>query len=177
MAHASLGSQDNQQKSFQTPKWQGRHANVSNNRCFPNASRSRSPIRRNPSSSTHPRSSPPPYSRPLNQYSPSKHQAFPASTASPGLPVCALCLATDSHDTRRCRSELLWDGSKARCKKSDEGRLISPAGTTLCSDWNNRRGCSSTVHELRHECSGCGGKDHGAQRCPRAQKKPSPHAL
>src|SRR5277367_910539 len=124
-----------------------------------------------------PRSSPPPYSRPLNQYSPSKHQAFPASTASPGLPVCALCLATDSHDTRRCHSELLWDGSKARCKKSDEGRLISPAGTTLCSDWNNHRGCSSTVHELHHECSGCGGKDHGTQRCPRAQKKPSPHAL
>jgi hypothetical protein len=106
-----------------------------------------------------------------------KYQAFQASTASHGLPVCALCLATDSHDTRRCRSESLLDGSKSRCKKSDKGRLITPSGTILCSDWNNRRGCSSSTHELRHECSGCGSKDHGAQKCPRAQKKQSPHSL
>src|SRR5271154_5244951 len=72
---------------------------------------------------------------------------------------------------------LFWDGSKARCRKTDEGRLITPAGTTLCSDWNNRRGCSSSAHELRHECSGCGSKDHGAQKCPRAQKKQSPPPL
>jgi hypothetical protein len=86
-------------------------------------------------------------------------------------------LATDSHDTRKCRSETLWDGTKARCRKSDEGRLISPTGTTLCSDWNSRRGCSSSTHEHRHECSGCGNKDHGAQGCPRAQKKSGAHAI
>ena len=139
-----------------------------------NPARSRSPVRRTPHTPAHRRSSPPPY----NQHqSPSKNSVFPFGTASQGLPVCALCLATDPHDTRKCRSETLWDGSKARCSKSDEGRLITPAGTTLCSDWNNRRGCSISTHEQRHECSGCGNKDHGAQRCPRAQKKPSAHPL
>jgi hypothetical protein len=102
---------------------------------------------------------------------------FPQAQALRGLPACALCLATDPHDTRKCRSETLWDGSKARCRKSEEGRLVTPAGTILCSDWNNRRGCTSTLHEQRHECSGCGSKDHGAQGCPRAQKKPSAHSL
>ncbi|KAF8800487.1 hypothetical protein BYT27DRAFT_7200087 [Phlegmacium glaucopus] len=99
------------------------------------------------------------------------------STAPQGQAVCALCLATDPHDTRKCHSETFWDGSKARCRKNDEGRLITPTGTTLCHDWNSRRGCTSNSHEQRQECSGCGNKDHGAQRCPRAQKKPSPHSL
>src|SRR5271155_472204 len=177
VAHPGLGSQDNQQDPFRTPRRQGRRTNASGIRRFPGNSRSRSPTRRAQSSSTHPRPSPPPYSRQSSQYSPSKHQAFQASTGSQGHPVCALCLATDSHDTRRCRSESLWDGSKVRCKKSEEGRLITPSGTTLCSDWNSRRGCSSNAHETRHECSGCGSKDHGAQKCPRAQKKQSPLSL
>ena len=77
---------------------------------------------------------------------------------SQGLAVCALCLATDPHDTRKCCSETFWDGSKARCRKSDEGRLITLAGTTLCSDWNNRRGCTSSSHEQCHECSSCGAR-------------------
>jgi hypothetical protein len=135
-----------------------------------NPSRSRSPARRNPNNPGHQRS-PPPYQ------SPSKYPSFQPSTAFQGQPVCAICLATDPHDSRKCRSETLWDGSKARCRKNDEGRLVTPAGTTLCSDWNSRRGCSSSTHEQRHECSGCGNKDHGAQRCPRAQKKPSAHSL
>ena len=83
-----------------------------------NPSCSCSPTRRTPSAR---QSSPPPYNL---QPSPSKGPAFPSSTASQGLPVCALCLATDPHDVRKCRSETLWDGSKARCRKSDEGRLI-----------------------------------------------------
>ena len=136
-----------------------------------NPSYSRSPTRQAPYAPAHPRSSPPPYK------SPSKPSVFPPSTASQGLVVCALCLATNPHDTRKCCSETFWDGSKARCRKSDEGRLITPAGTTLCSDWNNRRGCTSSSHEQRHECSSCGGKDHGAQGCPRVQKKSSTHSL
>ena len=136
-----------------------------------NPSRSRSPARRTPNNPAHQRPSPPPYQ------SPARNAAFQSSTGFQGLSVCALCLATDPHDTRKCRSETLWDGSKARCRKGDEGRLITPAGTTLCSDWNNRRGCSSSMHEQRHECSGCGNKDHGAQKCPRAQKKPSAHSI
>jgi hypothetical protein len=139
-----------------------------------NPSRSRSPTRRTSYAPPLRRPSPPPY---YQQQSPSKNAAFLSGTASQGLPVCALCLATDPHDTRKCRVEILWDGSKARCRKNEEGRLVSPTGTTLCSDWNNRRGCTNSSHEQRHECSGCGNKDHGAQRCPRAQKKPSSHSL
>jgi hypothetical protein len=178
VARTSLGTQDNSQDP-RTPRRQSRRNNASGNsgnRRYPGNSRSRSPMRRTQSSSTYPRSSPPPYSR-QSGHSPSKQPSFQASTASQGQPVCALCLATDTHDTRRCRSETLWDGTKARCKKNDEGRLVTATGNTLCSDWNNRRGCSSGTHDVRHECSGCGSKDHGAQKCSRAQKKPGPHSL
>ena len=145
--------------------------NASGSGCRHNPSRSRSPPRRTPQGSSHQRFSPPPYP------SPSKNQGFQPSTAHQGLLVCALCLATDPHDTRKCRTDTLWDGSKARCHKSEEGRLINSAGTTLCSDWNSRRECTSSTHKQRHECSGCGNKDHGAQKCLRAQKKPGTHAL
>ena len=180
VAQGSMSTLEGRQDPVRTPRRRnqrdrdatsGRYASGSGRQH--NYSRSRSPVRRTPQ-----RSSPPPYNRyPNQQPSPSKPPAFPPSTAHQGLPVCALCLATDPHDTRKCRSETLWDGSKARSRKNDEGRLITPAGTTLCSDWNNRRGCSSNSHEQRHECSGCGSKDHGAQGCPRAQKKSGPHAL
>ena len=159
-AHSALSMQDGHQDPVCTPKRRdrrdrdqtsGRYASGSGH--VHNYSRSCSPTRWTPQ-----RSSPPPYNR-SQQQSPSKTVAFPSGTAHQGLPACALCLATDPHDTRKCRSETLWDGSKARCRKSDEGRLITPAGTTLCSDWNNRRGCSSSAHEQRHECSGCGSKD------------------
>jgi hypothetical protein len=179
VAHGTVSAQEGRQDLVRTPRRRnnrdrdpisGRYASGSGR--YHNRSRSRSPQR------TSQRSSPPPYNRHYNQQqSPSKPPVFPSSTAHQGLPACALCLATDPHDTRKCRSETLWDGSKARCRKNDEGRLISPAGTQLCSDWNNRRGCSSNSHEQRHECSGCGNKDHGAQGCPRAQKKPGPHAV
>ena len=145
--------------------------NASGNRRHRNSSRSRSPSRRVPSAPAYRPPPSPPYHRQSSQHSPSKHSGFPPGTASQGQPVCALCLATDPHDTRKCRSDTLWDGSKARCRKSKEGRLITPAGTILCSDWNNCRRCSSSLHEQQHECSGCGSKDHGAQGCPRAQKK------
>ena len=179
VAQSGLSMQDGRQDLVRTPKRRnfrdrdsGRNASGSGR--HHNPSRSRSPLRRTPQAPAHQRSSPPPYNQ---QQSPSKNSVFPSSTAFQGQPVCALCLATDSHDTRKCRSEILWDGSKARCRKNEEGRLITPAGTTLCSDWNNRRGCTASTHEHRHECSGCGNKDHGAQRCPRAQKKSGPHSL
>jgi hypothetical protein len=180
VVHNSLVTQDGRQDPARTPRRRnyrdkdhsGRFASGSGR--HHNASRSRSPTRRTPACQR----SPPQYSRySSNQQSPSKNASFPASTASQGLPVCALCLATDTHDTRKCRSETLWDGSKARCRKTDEGKLITPAGTTLCNDWNTRRGCTTNMHEHRHECSGCGNKDHGAQKCPQAQRKPSSHAI
>src|ERR1700678_275393 len=175
VVQGGLAAQGGRQDLSHTPRRRnyrdkdgGRNVSGSGRR---NTSRSRSPARRTPNNLAYQRSSPPPYQ------SPSKNPAFQPSTAFQGHAACVLCLATDPHDTRKCRSKTLWDGSKARCRKNDEGRLISPAGTTLCSNWNNRRGCSSTMHEQRHKCSGCGNKDHGAQKCPRAQKKPSAHSL
>ena len=181
VAQSSFATQEGRQDPPRTPRRRnlrdkdqlpGRGARGSGR--HHNASRSRSPARRPSYTPSHLRSSPPPYHQ---QPSPSKNPVFPASTAPQGLAVCALCLATDPHSTRKCRSESLWDGSKARCRKTEEGRLLTPAGTILCSDWNNRRGCTANSHEQRHECSGCGGKDHGAQKCPRAQKRPSAHAI
>ena len=159
VARSGLNSQNGQQDLPHTPRRQTRRNNAgggTGNKHFPGHSHSCSPSRRAQSSSAHPRSSPPPYNRQSSQHSPSKQSSFQASTATQGQPVCALCLATETHDTRRCHSKTLWDGSKARCRKNEDGRLITPTGNTLCSDWNNRRGCSSSAHDVRHECSGCG---------------------
>ena len=165
--HGNLASSEGQPDPVRTPRRRGRRdrdqyfsREASGSGRPRNPSCSRSPTRRTSYAPAHSRSSPPPYK------SPSKPPGFHSSTAPQGLPVCALCLATNPHDVRKCRSETLWDGSKARCRKSEEGRLITPAGTTLCSDWNSRRGCTSNSHEQRHECSSCGSKDHGAQGCP-----------
>jgi hypothetical protein len=179
-----MGAQDSRQEQMRTPRRRNHREReqqftrtASGSGRPHNPSRSRSPTRRTPNMSRH-RFSPPPYNRyPPSQPSPTKNSTFPSGAATQGQPVCALCLATEIHDTRKCRSETLWDGTKARCRKSEEGRLITPAGNILCSDWNNRRGCTSNSHEQRHECSGCGNKDHGAQKCPRAQKRPSAHAI
>ena len=143
------------------------------------SSRSRSPHR--PTSSKPPsrrRTSPPPYYQPnSSSHSPSKQHFFQSGADSKGPPVCAVCLGRNICEISKCRSENCWDGSKARCRKNDQGRLITPTGNILCHDWNTRRGCSSTAHSQRHECSGCGQKDHGAQNCPRAQKENPSHSL
>lgn len=142
-------------------------------------SRSRSP-RRSPYTK-HPsqrRSSPPPYQQSnSSSQSPSKRSFFQPGADLKGPPVCAVCLGRNICEVNKCRAENFWDGSKARCQKNDQGRLITPVGTVLCHDWNTRRGCSSPGHPYRHECSGCGKKDHGAQNCPRAQKENAPHAI
>src|SRR5271168_2198827 len=96
---------------------------------------------------------------------------FRLGADSKGPPVCAICLGRNICEIGKCRSENFWDGSKVRCQKNEQGRLITPTGTILCHDWNTRRGCPSTVHGQRHECSGCGKRDHGAQNCARAQKE------
>jgi hypothetical protein len=138
VVQSGLTSQDGRSDLLRTPRRRnqrdrdgGKGTGGSGRRRDP--SRSRSPPRR---TSNRLPSSPPPYQ------SPSKNQAFQPSTVSQGLPACALCLATDPHDTRKCRADVLWDGSKARCHKNDEGRIVNPTGTTLCSGWNSQRGCT-----------------------------------
>jgi hypothetical protein len=139
-------------------------------------SRSRSPSRRNNANTSHHRTSPPPYSRSQSSTnSPSKQHSFQHGAGSKS--ACALCLGRDACDILKCQSGTFWDGSKARCRKNDQGRLVSPTGNILCFNWNTRRGCVAQGHDDRHECSGCGNKDHGAQECPRAQKKPASHPL
>ena len=114
---------------------------------------------------------PPPYS------SPTKPQSFQAGAGTNEASACALCLGRHFHDIQNCRSESLWDGGRTRCKKNEGGRLVNPTRTVLCHNWNSRRGCSATGHEQRHECTGCGQPDHGAQKCPRAQKAPGAHTI
>jgi hypothetical protein len=86
------------------------------------------------------------------------------------LSACTICLGRHAHNVYACNSQKLWDGSVAHCQKNEIGRLINPAGTILCSDWQRVLGCSVTTHDSKHECSGCGKPTHGAQKCPRAQE-------
>jgi len=98
-------------------------------------------------------------------------QSFQTGAAGNGaLSACTICLGRYPHDIFNCKLCTLWDGSPARCKKNSQGRLVNPAGNILCSDWQRPNSCSSTTHDSRHECSGCGKPAHGAQNCPRAQK-------
>ena len=83
--------------------------------------------------------------------------------------ACTLCLGRFAHDPKKCFATKLWDGSKAHCARNEAGYLINPHNQILCSSWNQPHGCNSHDHPTRHECSGCGDKAHGAQRCPRAQ--------
>ena len=125
--------------------------------------------------------SPPP--SPTQQHSPRKRRlyspvraisnrrpSFPAGASSRGPSACAICLGRHRHEISKCCSETLWNGEKARCHRNDQGRLVSPAGLIICSDWQRPNGCSTSGAGHRHECSGCGKNDHGAQECPRTQK-------
>ncbi|KAG1847685.1 hypothetical protein DFJ58DRAFT_663202 [Suillus subalutaceus] len=48
--------------------------------------------------------------------------------------------------------------------------LWTKTGKQICTAWQREEGCSSSKHDNKHICSGCGAVTHGAQRCPRAQK-------
>ncbi|KAF6763338.1 hypothetical protein DFP72DRAFT_801537, partial [Ephemerocybe angulata] len=84
--------------------------------------------------------------------------------------ACTLCLGRFPHNVYTCTSKTLWDGSPARCRKNEKNRLQDPTGKILCSNWQTENGCSDSTHDDKHECSGCGKKDHGAQGCPRGEK-------
>ncbi|TFK24720.1 hypothetical protein FA15DRAFT_592005, partial [Coprinopsis marcescibilis] len=83
---------------------------------------------------------------------------------------CIVCLGRHPHNIKACNSKSLWDGTPARVRKNEGGRLITAAGNVLCTDWQKIYGCNNTLHDSKHECSGCGDTAHGAQKCPRAQK-------
>lgn len=86
--------------------------------------------------------------------------------------LCAICLGRGGHDVGACTKSKLWDGvTKAHCKRDDEGRVINPAGQVVCINFQRGRGCRQPGH--LHECSGCGGDDHGAAKCTLVQKDTS----
>lgn len=114
------------------------------------------------------RDSPPPYSSPRKPSA--RNQGFREGASLQARAICAICLGIEAHNVAKCAACKLWDGSKARCCRNEEGRIINPLGQILCIDWQRSRGCTSRDHDQRHECSGCGKQDHGAQQCPRAQK-------
>ena len=132
-------------------------------------SRSRSPPRA-PSSKGQ-LSFPPPKYR-ARASSPPDKSSFHHGASTLGPSACAVCLGRHRHNIAQCNASLLWDGSgKPRCHRNSEGRLVTPAGQQLCSNWQRPDGCSASGHDSKHECSGCGKTDHGAQLCPRTQKE------
>jgi hypothetical protein len=120
------------------------------------------------------------YRSPRPAGGPPEHSQFFPNGAGPsnhGPSACAICLGRYRHAINKCNAEHFWDGAKARCSRNQSGRIVNPSGNILCSNWQRPEGCRSTSHDTRHECSGCGKADHGAQQCPRAQKEPSTHSL
>ena len=83
-------------------------------------------------------------------------------------PPCPMCLGRHEHDILNCKATELWDqATPTHCTRDQHGHLINKSGHTLCWDFQRPTGCNSHVH--KHECSGCGDKRHGANKCPRAQ--------
>ena len=142
------------------------------NRQYTNRSTRRG--RRSPSTARQPKSDSPPRDtkrRRTMKSTADTQQSFRAGAGGNGvLSACTICLGRHPHDVYNCTSATLWDSSPARCQRNGQGRLVNPAGSILCSDWQRPNGCPSTSHDSRHECSGCGKQTHGAQNCPRAQK-------
>ena len=104
-----------------------------------------------------------------------RHSSFQTSDfragagENPDLSACAICLSRTPHNVRLCRAKKRWDGKQTLYTRNEEARIVDNQGNIICSDWQRPRGCSSTRH--RHECSGCGSSDHGAQNCPHAQPR------
>jgi hypothetical protein len=134
-------------------------------------SRSRSPnhTRRHDLTLRPRRVSPPTHSSPRKPSA--RYQVFREGASSQSRATCAICLGNGPHNVTKCSLDNFWDGTKARCRRNEDGRIINPSGQTLCIDWQRPKGCTARDHDHRHECSGCGRQDHGAQHCPRAQKE------
>lgn len=96
------------------------------------------------------------------------HGSGPSTQSS--LSACTRCLRRHPHDIANCAATTLWDkNTPVRCEWNKQKRLVNPKGTVLCSDWQRRQGCKSSSHPFRHECSGCGSTEHGAQTCQLAE--------
>ena len=99
------------------------------------------------------------------------------SNPIPSKSVCPICLGHHPHRVHECNGPKLWDGTPAFVSRNPEGRLVDHNGFTLCSDWQRPNGCNLSHKSAKHECSGCGNPKHGAQKCHKAQARPSANAL
>ncbi|KAH9926231.1 uncharacterized protein B0H18DRAFT_831914, partial [Fomitopsis serialis] len=85
--------------------------------------------------------------------------------------ICAICLGWHGSDEiGKCRSSTRWDGQPANCRRNSSGQIVNPDGETICLDWQRPGRCSSSNPKHIHQCSGCGGRNHGAHSCNLAQK-------
>lgn len=99
-------------------------------------------------------------------------QNSPCSNSFHILSACTVCLSRNPYEVAKCQSHTLWSGGAARVCRNDPGRLINLDGLILCTDWQTPPGCNRTSHDARHECSGCGKPDYGAQGYSLAQSPP-----
>jgi hypothetical protein len=127
----------------------------------PRNSRSRSPVRRTG------------YNRRRSRSPEPRRQSFRASansgTKEGKLSVCPICLGRDPHKVSSCQAAKLWSGEKAQSTRVAGGRILNKQGVVLCSDWQKPVRCTDVSGTHRHECSGCGARDHGANGCDKAQ--------
>ncbi|KAG1778121.1 hypothetical protein EV702DRAFT_968650 [Suillus placidus] len=98
------------------------------------------------------------------------HEGFSHSAGSRGRSACAICLGCFIHDIHHCNSNNLWDRSSSHCCQAQDGHIVNPQGLPLCYKWQCTQSCAAPNHEAFHGCSGCGSKDHGAQKCSRGEK-------
>ena len=96
---------------------------------------------------------------------------FQKGAARTASAICAVCLARHKiSEIGKCRATTLWSGGPTFCQRDSSGRIVTREGTALCLDWQKVNRCTSTNPKHVHQCSGCGGHNHGAATCSRAQK-------
>lgn len=101
----------------------------------------------------------------------SRSQGFQSGAGSSSHPACAVCLGRHTHDISDCKAPSTWDGKHSTFSQRRGGVLTTYSGKGICKDFQTRRGCTHRSHPKRHICSGCGDREHGAQDCPRAQRR------
>ena len=95
--------------------------------------------------------------------------ALPRPNRQDRLSACPICLGRHPHRTASCQATETWDGKKAICSRTTQGRILNERGTVICSDWQRPNRCTDTSGKHIHECSGCKSREHGADSCPLAQ--------
>ncbi|KAJ7730227.1 hypothetical protein DFH07DRAFT_945431 [Mycena maculata] len=70
--------------------------------------------------------------------------------AAGGPTVCAICLGIHTL-VSKCRSQMLWNGSPARCFRGDGGKLTNINGVNICLGMCQRRQTQSQTRRLKRK--------------------------